>query len=216
MMLGDWSLNQTLQRVVDLAKQVIPRVRDVSVTVLRGQHSRTVVFTGRSGLLLDERQYQSGFGPCMDAAATGKTVTISTKGNNPYMEFSRIALKARITHVVSTPLELPDRVLGAMNLYVVRDQPLHDDLVTLAEMFAGYATAGIANAVLHQNVVDLSRQLQAALASRSVMEQAKGILMAQHRCSSDAAFTKLVQAAQQQHLKVRDAAAAIVAELEVD
>lgn len=214
MVLGDEWLNSTLQRVVDLAKHVIGDVKEVSVMVVEGRQPRTAVSTGRAALQLDLQQYHCGFGPSMDAATTGQTVAVTTRGNNPYLDFSRAAHKAGITHVVCTPLQVPEPVLSALTFYVTRDQPFHDDLVTLAETFADYAAGDLANAALYQDVVDLSQQLKSALVCRTVIEQAKGILMAQHRCSDDAAFTKLVNLAQQRHLKLLDTAAVIAAELD--
>lgn len=214
MVLGEQSLDQTLQQVVGSAKRALPDVEDASVTLLADQHPQTAAFTGRSALQLDERQYHDGSGPCLDAAATGHTVTVTTRRSNPYPAFSWLAQKFRIGGVVCTPLCIPDRVLGALNLYLRHDWPPHHDYVAVAETFAGYAAAHLANAALHQQVVDLSRQLTAALTSRSVIEQAKGILMAQHHCSSDAAFSKLVETARQRHLKVIDTAAAITTEID--
>lgn len=216
MVLGDQPLNQTLQRVVELTKQVVPDVADVSVTMLEREKPRTLVFTGRKALELDRRQCEAGFGPGLDAATMGQTVTISTSGDNPYRKFSRTARRYGITHIVAIPLPVPHRVLGALNLYLPRHQPPSEELVSMAETFATYAAAGVANAVLHQAAIDLSQQLKAALASRSVIEQAKGILMGRNRCSSDAAITQLARAAQHQHLTIWDTAAAIVAEVDAD
>jgi len=63
---------------------------------------------------------------------------------------------------------------------------------------------------LYHNAPDLAAQLQAALQSRAVIEQARGILMAEHRSSSDEAFQLLIRQSQQQDLKLRDVAAAVV------
>ncbi|HEX8507986.1 MAG TPA: ANTAR domain-containing protein, partial [Propionibacteriaceae bacterium] len=118
-------------------------------------------------------------------------------------------------HVIAAPVHIAEgQARGALNLYVFREEPLDEALITTAEVFARHIAADVSDAILHRSVVDLSSQLRSALTSRSVIEQAKGIVMGRDHCSSAAAFTKLVQTAQQRHLKLWSAAAAMVAEVE--
>src|SRR5437764_12552630 len=72
------SSEQTLRRVAELAKLTLGGVEDVSLTMIEAGHPRSVVFTGRLAVDLDERQYELGFGPCLDAAKTGQTVVVDT------------------------------------------------------------------------------------------------------------------------------------------
>ena len=67
-MLGAQPLGQVLRRVADLAQRAIPEAAAVSVTLLDGDQARSVAFTGDLAAGLDERQYEAGFGPCMDCA----------------------------------------------------------------------------------------------------------------------------------------------------
>ena len=76
-MLGEQQLSEILGRVAELAKETLPGAAEVSVTLMEGKKVFSVVFTGALASQLDERQYEAGFGPCMDAALTGATVTIS-------------------------------------------------------------------------------------------------------------------------------------------
>src|SRR5215210_5793722 len=85
---------QSLRRVAELAKQSLGGVEDVSLTMIEDGRPRTVVFTGPLAVDLDERQYELGFGPCVDAARTGQTIIIDTKDDDsPYREFARVALR---------------------------------------------------------------------------------------------------------------------------
>jgi hypothetical protein len=88
MVLGEQSMTAVLERVAELAKAFIPNVRDASVTLLKdSQDPETVVFTGSLAHQLDERQYEAGFGPCMDAAVAGTTIRVSnTDPGTPYPE----------------------------------------------------------------------------------------------------------------------------------
>jgi hypothetical protein len=65
-------LDGTLRQVAVLAKQTIPGAQDVSVTLMENDKPRTVVFTGPLAVQLDERQYETGFGLCLDAAVSGQ------------------------------------------------------------------------------------------------------------------------------------------------
>src|SRR4051812_39072207 len=81
-------INIPLQQVAQIARKSLTDVDEVSVTLLDGQKAQTVVFTSRLAVELDERQYQSGQGPCLDAAETGNTIVVNTDSSaNPYPEF---------------------------------------------------------------------------------------------------------------------------------
>jgi len=97
-----------------------------------------------------------------------------------------------------------------MNLYASTDQPLDRETVTVAETFAGYAAVAMANAALYTSTAELVKQLQTAMHTRGVIEQAKGILMAKHRYSGEQAFRDLAKASQQSNRKLRDIAQGVV------
>ena len=116
---------QTLRRVAELAKQTLGGVEDVSLTVIEGGQPRTVVFTGPLAVDLDERQYELGFGPCLDAAKTGQTIIVDTADDHsPYREFGRIAARAGVRHAVSVGMPIAQRNIGGLNIYRTADAPL--------------------------------------------------------------------------------------------
>ena len=80
----------------------------------------------------------------------------------------------------------------------------------MARAFGGYATVALSNANLYDATAALARQMQAAMASRAVIEQAKGIVMGDRRCSADEAFALLSKLSQDTNRAVRDVAAVIV------
>lgn len=201
------SLHRVLQQVADAALEVVPGLAEVSVTVLEGGHARTVVFAGALAAVLDERQYEAGSGPCLDAAARGGTVMVDTADpQNPYPELSRAAVAHGITQVLAVGLPVEQRTAGALNMYAASPEPLSADSVALAETFAGYAAVAVANAVLHHSAVEEARQLHDAMQSRAVIEQAKGILMATRHCTPEQAFVLLTRASQRQNRKLREVA----------
>ena len=206
------SLEATLQRIAELTKHALPGVDEVSMTVIEGDLPRTVVFTGPVAMALDERQYADETGPCLDAAMTGRTITINHRdlATTPYPRFSAAAGQAGIAHTVSVALPDADQVTGGLNLYGSAALPFEGQVVALAESFAAQAAAVITNAAQFRMSVERIAQLRAALDTRPVIEQAKGIIMGRDGCSSDEAFALLVRMSQNQNIKLRDVAATLI------
>jgi GAF domain-containing protein len=201
----------TLRRVAELAKRSLGGVLDVSLTVIRDQHPHSVVFTGSLAIHLDERQYDLGFGPCLDAAKTGQTIVVDTQAvDSPYLEFTRIAGRAGVRHVVSVGLPLAQRSTGGLNIYCTAPDPISPEFIQHAEVFASYAAVAVNNVTRYADMADDATNMRAAMASRAVIEQAKGIIMARDHCTADEAFDILRRISQQQDVKVRDLAQSLV------
>lgn len=209
---NETSLHPVLQQVAELAQELIPELETVSVTLLGQGKPHTVVFTSPLAAFLDERQYERGFGPCTDAALSGGTVAVDTTDpGSAYPEFARVAAGQGIRHSLSVGLPIPQRTIGALNMYSAADHPVSADSVVLAEAFAGYAAVALANATLYHSAVDEAHHMHAALRHRSTIEQAKGILMATRHCSPEEAFGLLTRASQHQNRKLHEVAAELVA-----
>jgi GAF domain-containing protein len=126
-----------------------------------------------------------------------------------YPDFAHSARRAGVTHTVSVGLPLPQRVVGALNLYASTSQPLAEEIISLAQAFASYAGVAVTNAALFNHNAELANQ-RAAMKSRAVIEQAKGILNSRHRYSADDAFKNLSRLSQNSNRKLRDIAQSIV------
>jgi GAF domain-containing protein len=202
---------ETLRRVAELAKQTLGGVEDVSLTMIQNGHPHTVVFTGSLAIDLDERQYELGFGPCLDAAKTGQTLVVDhTSDDTPYREFSQIALRAGVQHTVSVGLPLAQRSIGGLNIYRTAEGPVPPAFVQHAEVFADYAAVAVNNIASYATATHETTTLRAAMESRAIIEQAKGILMGRDRCTADEAFYILRRISQQRNIKLRHLAQAIV------
>jgi GAF domain-containing protein len=214
-MLGAQPLSETLSRIAQLAKQTIPGAAEVSVTLMQDGTVTSVSFTGPLAVQLDERQYESGFGPCMDAALSGATIPIDdTAQGGAYPDFGRVAFRHGITHTISIGLPVEQRTVGALNVYGSGEGPFDETTAELATAFASHAAVAVSNAGLYASTATLAGNLQKALDSRAVIDQAKGVLMGRHRCSADAAFDLLVRQSSQRNRKLRDIAQDIVDEVQ--
>jgi GAF domain-containing protein len=210
--LRNQSLGDTLQQIAELARRVVPGVDAVSITVINNGRPKTMVFSSPLAVQLDERQYESGFGPCLDAAATGMTIVLNHRVDVPlYPEFTRAALRSGIFQTAAIALLVPHRTAGALNLYSARDTAFQAEEIAFAERFAGFAAFAVSNADHVDTAEELGRQLQEAMRSRAVIEQAKGIVMARYGVTADEAFRRLAKESQDTNTRLRDLAGRLVA-----
>ncbi|MEU8663228.1 GAF and ANTAR domain-containing protein [Actinoplanes philippinensis] len=209
--LGETCLDGVMARVAALAKETVPGAYEVSVTLIRDGGPRTVAHTGEPAERVDRWQYANHHGPCLDAAADRKTVLVDdVAAERRWPGWSQHAGSVGVCSALSVGLPIRDHVIGAVNVYATSSRAFDDDAVRLAETFAEYAAVALANADLYHSAAALARQMEAAMESRAVIEQAKGIIMSQRRCGPDEAFTILSRASQSANRKLRDVAAAVV------
>jgi GAF domain-containing protein len=210
-------LRGVLGQVAGLAKRTLVSNGEVSVTLIRGTQAYTAAFTGDSALALDETQYESGYGPCMDAAGAAETLVIADMATDErWPAFARTAVDAGVLSSLSISLPIQDSVVGALNVYAVKPHAFDADAIALGRTFAGYAAVAIANAHLLDNAAATARQMGEAMEYRAVIEQAKGILMGGRRCTPEEAFSILRNLSNSSNRKLRDVAAALVEEAQRD
>ena len=206
------SLSRILGQVAHLAREVVSELALVSVTLVEDGHATTAAFAGSLAAQLDERQYELGVGPCLDAAVVGGTIVVDTADpeNTAYPQFSRMAGRYGITQVLAVGLPMHQRTVGALNMYAASRRPVTAESVALVETFARHAAVVVANAVVYHDALEEARHLQEAMKTRSAIEQAKGILMGTRGCTAEQAFTLLAQASQKQNRKLRDVAVDLI------
>lgn len=210
-MVGDESLASLLLRISRITKEIVPGAVEVSVTLVDVGEPSTAAFTGQRALELDERQYATGHGPCLDAVQSAATLMIDdTTVDRRWPEFSRGARKQGVLSVLSIPLPLQHEFVGGLNIYGGQAGAFDSATVKLAETFAGYGAVAVVNTRRHAASATLAQQMREALVSRAVIEQAKGVIVASRRCTPDEAFEVLRKASQDGNRKLRDIAEALV------
>jgi GAF domain-containing protein len=204
-------LAAALAKVADLAKGTISGADEVSITLVGAGGAHTAAYTGERAVTVDEWQYQQGHGPCLAAAAANITVTVpDMAGESRWPDWADRAIDAGVHSCLSIGLPLRECVSGAVNVYAGKPHAFDDDAVVLAETFGGYAAVAMANAHLY-NSATLADQAHAAMDSRAVIEQAKGIIMAERRCTADEAFAILAKVSEYSGRDLGDVAAVLVA-----
>lgn len=208
---GDGTLEETLQRVADLAARAVPPAAMTAMTMLVDEKPTTAVFTDEAAHEIDQAQYETGSGPCLDAFRHARVYRIdSTERDDRWPEFARAAAEHGIRSTLSLPMIAWDRGVGALNFYSEQEAGFSGEDEEGGRAFAQQAAIALANAQAYWDAHTLSEGLNEAMKSRAVIEQAKGVLMAGSGVDADAAFEMLKRASQRTNRKLRDIAAEIV------
>jgi GAF domain-containing protein len=209
--LSDHSLQSVLGTVAELAKHVLPGELETSVSLLVPEGPSTVGATAELSVNLDARQYQNGDGPCLQAATTGQLVEMTdARSESRWGTYPRSAVEAGALSSLSVPLGGPEQIPAALNLYAREPEAFDDAGRSVARRFAEFAGVAVTYMNAYHSARDLADNLQAALASRAVIDQAKGILIERHRITADQAFEVLARTSMRTNTKLRALAAHLV------
>ncbi|PWR05552.1 histidine kinase [Micromonospora acroterricola] len=212
MRLDEVGLDEMLQRIADLANRSVPGAQDVSVTLVRGGNHRPPVVTSDLARDLDTWQYQHGYGPCLDSSPSGDSISVPDTTSEPrWPGWAEYARSRGIGSSLSIGLPIQEAAVGALNVYAAEAHAFDREATDVAEQFAAYAAVALSNAHLYDTTATLAQQMREAMRSRAVIEQAKGIIMGERRCSPEEAFALMSKISQDSNRKVRDVAEALVA-----
>jgi GAF domain-containing protein len=194
-----------------------------AVEVLGAEAAGVMLADGRGGLrliasseermrLLELFEIQHDQGPCMDAYATGSSVQASAaEGQQRWPAFAPAAAADGFRHMCAVPLQLRGNTIGALNLFRATDDPFTADELEIAQAMARIAAIGL----LQRRALDeralLTEQLQAALQSRVVIEQAKGMIAQSLSITVDDAFRTLRKRARDNNLELTELARRVTA-----
>jgi GAF domain-containing protein len=211
--LRELSMESLLQTVADLSKTVMPGNPEASVTLLVEDRPTTAVWTDQLAVDLDERQFERDHGPCLHAARTGElTEVVDARTDTRWRDYLERAVERGALSSLSIPLAVDEdeQVTGALNIYARQAGAFDEDSRAVATRFGPYASVAAGNLRAYQSARDLADNLQRALESRAVIDQAKGVLIERYKLTPDQAFQLLVRSSMQLNRKVRDVAEHLV------
>jgi GAF domain-containing protein len=209
--LGEESFEATLQQVVDLATEGIAGCSMAGITLLERSGPSTAVASSQLAAAVDEIQYRINAGPCLDAYRRQVVNRIdSTESDQRWREFCAGAAAAGVYSILSFPLVVGGDGIGALNLYSAVKLGFDDDDERVGGVFAAHAAVTLANARAFWRTEEVRRNLEMALETRGVIDQAKGVLIAREGYSADEAFEVLRRASQRANRKVHDIALELV------
>jgi transcriptional regulator with GAF, ATPase, and Fis domain len=168
--------------------------------------------------LLELFQIQNDQGPCLDCFRTGQPVTAADLAGpgQQWPRFAAAAARSGFRAVEALPMRLRDQVIGALNLFWTAPGPFDRAELRIGQALADVATIGL----LHERNVrrseTIAEQLQAAVNSRVVIEQAKGKLAERRSLDMDQAFTLLRDYARNSNQRLTDVARNFVTDAAAD
>jgi GAF domain-containing protein len=162
--------------------------------------------------LLELFELQAQEGPCLDAFRTGLRVGHENlqAGSGRWPSFSAAALRVGFRSAFALPLRLREATVGALNLLSVTQTPMDEADVIVARAFADLATLSIVQHRAAAEAQRLNEQLSAALSSRVVIEQAKGVVSERVGVDLAEAFSRLRAHARNHNLRLTDVAQAAI------
>jgi transcriptional regulator with GAF, ATPase, and Fis domain len=208
---SEGTFDSTLQHVVDVACASVGGCSMAGITLLDRAGPTTAAASSEIALEVDATQYSEGSGPSLDAYRRQVVNRIeSTDTDQRWPEFSRAAAANGVHSTLSFPLIVGGDGLGALNLYSDVESGFDEIAERTGAVFANHASVTLANARAYWVTEDLRRNLEVALETRSVIDQAMGILMAREGCNADEAFEVLKKASQRTNRKLHQIAQEIV------
>jgi len=181
-----------------------------AVGVMLTDHAglRPIASSNEDARLLELFQVQHAEGPCLDCFSTGEEVAdveIAASVSR-WPAFAPRAIELGFTTTHCFPLRLRDQVIGAMNVFRVQEEFLAEDERRIARALADVATIGLMQERGLRRAEELTEQLQFALNSRIVIEQAKGAVARTFDVDVDEAFNLLRGYARHHRVKLTDLA----------
>jgi transcriptional regulator with GAF, ATPase, and Fis domain len=191
----------TLDGIVASAVDTVPGARHAGLMVVeRRGRIETRAVTGRLVCDVDQVQYDTDEGPCLDAIFHHRTVRlVDIAAERRWPEFARRTRALGVRSMLSVRLFVRRDTLGALNLYSPEVDAFDDESEHVGLLYAAHAAVAMADARQQE-------QLTHAVEIRDLIGQAKGILMERHKLTGEQAFALLVRTSQTLNVKLVDVA----------
>jgi GAF domain-containing protein len=209
---------EMLGDVAEFAVQAIPGVAGAGVTLIHSSagppriHAWAV--TADYVRDIDTLQYDTvNEGPCITCMQSQRPTVSGSLGNDHrWPHFGGPVARMGVHSVLALPLMVGDEVIGAINAYAYSRDAFAEHAVRLGAQFAGPAAVAVYNARLLAEAHERTQQLQRALESRAVIDQAIGIIRSRSGASASEAFDRLARLSQSENTKLRTVAERLVEE----
>jgi GAF domain-containing protein len=195
------NVDGTLEAIVRAATDTVPGAEHASISaVVKRREVQTLVSTGRLPRAVDQAQYDTGQGPCLDSLYEQRTVRLPDMATETrWPRFAAQAREVGLGSMLAIQLYVTGEDLGALNLHSTRPDAFTDESEQVGLLFAAHAAVAVAAAQEQEH-------LQTAVDSRDLIGQAKGILMERYEVGAHEAFRLLVLASQTTNIRLVDVA----------
>ncbi|TGZ11895.1 GAF and ANTAR domain-containing protein [Streptomyces rhizosphaericola] len=198
------SVEATLERITGSATELVSGCDAAGILLLSGQTAQTLALTEPLVGELDQLQHRLGQGPCFDAArrSAGERIfriTDFTQEEERWPDFVPRAEKLGVGSMMGFLLYTEDENFGALNFYSRKPGAFTADSETAGVLLASHAAVALSSARTHA-------QMEQAVATRHLVGEAMGILMARHQIAESEAFNVLRRYSQDRNVKLRELA----------
>ncbi|GAP55852.1 GAF and ANTAR domain-containing protein [Arthrobacter sp. 92] len=182
------------------------------ITLLRDRKAATIGWSSDSAREVDEIQYSLSQGPCLTAAEEEREVHVPDlfQENRWGPDYANAVASHGLRSVLSLPFNLQGDAKAALNLYSDAPNKFDEKATDRARGYTREVSQALRLAVRFSLHADSATNLRATLESRTVIDIAVGIVMAQNRCSQEAAIRILTDASSNSNVKLRDIARSLV------
>ncbi|WP_377639159.1 GAF and ANTAR domain-containing protein [Oryzobacter terrae] len=201
-----------LERVVHAVRRHIEGCDEVGVTVLSANRPHTAAYTTVQTLEIDAAQYALDEGPCLDAARhrTENHVADLVVDDGRWPRFAQECREEGMRSLLALPLVSGTECVGAINLYAWAPHAFDRFDAAMVRVAASRCADALVAVTALDGARRLAGQLEQAMASRAIIEQAKGVIMAMRGVPEHEAFEVLRKTSQDRNVKVRVLAQQIV------
>jgi GAF domain-containing protein len=200
-----------LSEVAVIAQGAFSRPVAVSISVGDPNAPETVATGLKLAQNVDGAQMVAGEGPSHDCWAQRRIVhTTDLRGDERWRRLAQQLASSPVCSAVAVPIEVGDELIGSLNVYSVFPDLVDDAALEAAELLGAAVAAIFHDAQVKDQLQAAAAQLETALQSRATIDQAKGIIMARHRCDADQAFRLLADASSSANVKLREIAERLV------
>jgi hypothetical protein len=211
-LVADYDVVDLAQQLVDNAVSLLPIA---AAGILLGDTNgelQSFAATSEMAGVLEQLQLRAGAGPCLDAYRSGQPVLVDdlSRGAAEWPEFATYATDCGFRAITALPMRLREHRIGGLNLFSEQPGRLPDASFAVGQALADVASIGIVHQRLLTRSDEVTQQLQTALDTRLIIEQAKGVLAERGSIHVDQAFALLRSHARRTNRRLSDLAHAVV------
>ena len=184
---------------------------ECGVTLRQRKRSATVAGSSDRARELDKLEQVLGQGPCLSALEAMKPMLLADVSTDTrWPEYQKILIAHGCRSVLGVPLALDGNQAAALTFFASETGLFSENVISKAEGFADLAGRALRLALRIADAQNLADDLTAAMESRTTIDLACGVIMAQNRCSQEEAMAMLAKASSHRNQKLRELAADIL------
>ncbi|MBB3083673.1 ANTAR domain-containing protein [Geodermatophilus sabuli] len=209
--LAEGHRQELMGRMAVLVRSAVPAAGAVSISLGSPLAPQVLGSDSTAAQTFDGRQMQAGEGPCWNAYSSGEAVVTGDVDADPrWPVLARTAADGTVRSVLAIPLPEDGVPAGVLNVYSADRNAFDATGLRIAELVAAAVSGVLQTVAERESLRTLAANLEKALTSRAVIDQAKGVLMARLGVGADDAFARLVTLSNRLNVKLRDLAQLVV------